>query len=253
MAEAPNPLSILQTLYGANQAQLSALQQPTPRQGGFLSNADPVMLSLAAGLLSPTKTGSFGESIGSGLAAAQGPLAELRRQEAAKSDKQKALMEAQAKLAMDIYDVQTGGRRGRFEDPSMVAKRLTEIADQYDNSAKFLDDKDPRKAQLMTLAQSYRQKANAALGIETPELGAAPVPTEEESGGGGWFDWLTGGGKSKPKETAKEPTKEPEVTGKTEAKPYTGNTAPPDYPDAKKGKDGYWYVKQGNGYSRVVE
>ena len=119
-----SPEQLIMQQYQTLAQQAAALQQPAPRQGGILGNADPVMLSLAAGLLSPTKTGGFGESIGAGLEAVQSPLAEMRRQEAARADKLSALQNAQAKLAMDLYEIRTGGRRGyRPEDPNLIYNR----------------------------------------------------------------------------------------------------------------------------------
>lgn len=250
-----DPVSILKSIYESNQGRMDQLQQPAPRQGGVLSNADPVMLSLAAGLLSPTRTGSFSESLGSGLTAAQGPLAEMRRQEAARADKLSTLQNAQAKLAMDLYDIQSGGRRSRGDDASIIAQRLNGIADRYEQAAKFLDDSDPQKSQYLAVAKEYRKKADAAVGVEIPDI-PPTVPIESETqdeGDGGWWSenmptWL--GGKE---ETPKAQPKSAEPAGKTSANPYTGDSPPADYPTAQKGKDGYWYVKQGNGYARVVE
>lgn len=115
---------LLQGIARNNQA-IAALQQPAPQQGGFLAGADPVMLSLAAGLLSPTKTGGFGESIAQGISSASGPLADIRKQEAARADKMAALQSAQAKLAMDLYDIKTGnrGRSYKPEDPNLIYNR----------------------------------------------------------------------------------------------------------------------------------
>lgn len=127
---ATNPVDLMGALNAYRQslqAQREQLMQPAPQQGGFLSGADPVMLSLAAGLLSPTKTGAFGESIGAGLSAAAGPLAEIRKQEAARLDKLGTLNAAEAKLNMDLLELQQGGRKGyKPDDPLLRFNRYVD-------------------------------------------------------------------------------------------------------------------------------
>jgi hypothetical protein len=78
-----------------NQARLSAA--PTSP----LSNVDPVMLSLAQGLLSPTKTGGFGESLGIAANSIQAPLAAMQKQKLDAQGKIDELQLARAKLAME--------------------------------------------------------------------------------------------------------------------------------------------------------
>lgn len=125
---ATNPVDLMGALNAYRQSiqgQRERLMQPAPQQGGFLSGSDPVMLSLAAGLLSPTKTGGFGESVASGLSAAAGPLSDIRKQEEARLDKLGALSSAEAKLAMDMYELQTGGRGRNYkpDEPNLVYQR----------------------------------------------------------------------------------------------------------------------------------
>ena len=57
------------------EAQARASSAPTSPLGGI----DPAMLALAQGFLSPTRTGGFGESVGSALGAAAGPRRGERR------------------------------------------------------------------------------------------------------------------------------------------------------------------------------
>ena len=64
LSEYDNSIAPLKAAY-----QQQAAQGPT----GIFANVDPVMLGLAQGFLSPTKSGGFGESIGLGLAGAQAP------------------------------------------------------------------------------------------------------------------------------------------------------------------------------------
>ena len=78
-----------------NQAKLNAA--PTSP----LSNVDPVMLSLAQGFLSPTKTGGFGESLGIAAGAIQAPLAAMQKQKLDAQGKIDELQLARAKLAME--------------------------------------------------------------------------------------------------------------------------------------------------------
>lgn len=91
----PNAMTAIDQLI-AQQKELAS-QKPT----GFLSNVDPVMLGLAQGLLSPTKTGGFGESVASGLAGASGPLAAVKKQQLDAQSKIQELELARAKLAME--------------------------------------------------------------------------------------------------------------------------------------------------------
>jgi hypothetical protein len=142
-----SPEQLIMQQYEALNRQQAALQQPVPQQGGFLSGADPVMLSLAAGLLSPTKTGGFGESVAAGLSAASGPLSEIRKQEAARADKMSALQSAQAKLAMDLYEIRTGGgRRGyRPEDPNLIYNRYLDNRARL--KAEIEAEQDPKEAE----------------------------------------------------------------------------------------------------------
>lgn len=139
---ATNPVDLMGALNAYRQSiqgQRERLMQPAPQQGGFLSGADPVMLSLAAGLLSPTKTGGFGESVASGLSAAAGPLSDIRKQEEARLDKLGALSSAEAKLAMDMYELQTGGRGARARDPALNVKIYNDAAKQSLEAAAALE------------------------------------------------------------------------------------------------------------------
>jgi len=86
---------LLAQAVAANQAKLNAA--PTSP----LSNVDPVMLSLAQGLLSPTKTGGFGESLGIAANAIQAPLSAMQKQKLDAQGKIDELQLARAKLAME--------------------------------------------------------------------------------------------------------------------------------------------------------
>lgn len=212
-------------------SRINQLQQPAPQQGGILSGADPVMLSLAAGLLSPTKTGGFGESVAQGLSSAQGPLSDIRKQEAARADKLATLEQARAKLALDYMELQQGGRGGRPRDPSLNAKIYGDMAYGIEEQlTDRLKKQDPdRYNDLKKQALYYRKKALEISGFAEDEA------ADEESTG-------QSGPKPGPSTPQPAPSPKKEETGKTTATPYTGNTPPPKYPDARKGRDGYWYM-----------
>lgn len=264
---------LLQQIQRTNE-QIGQLQQPVQQQGGFLSGVDPVMLSLASGLLSPTKTGAFGESIGLGLQAVQSPLAEARRQEAARADKLAALQNAQAKLAMDLYEVQTGGKNK--DSPRALAATYNNSAANLERNAAITMD-DAKKAEMLSLASEYRKRANAILGISVPEPKVEPTPEKKDEGdfgkkvkeiGTSALEWVTGrdyGGKKtseQPEAGVTEDTSEQPETGVTdeglpaeeETVPadnpfYTGDKPPKDQPGAIKAPDGKWYVvKEGKHY-----
>lgn len=209
-------------------SRINQLQQPAPQQGGILSGADPVMLSLAAGLLSPTKTGGFGASLAQGLEAAQGPLSEIRKQEAARADKLATLEQARARLALDYMELQQGGRGSRGDDPSLIAKRNEDAASMLREEARF--ERDPtRKANLLKRADTYQRAADQIL----EKIGVTTTPSE-------------------PAQTEQPvPTPKKDDTGKTTAKPYTGATPPSAYPDAQLAEDGYWYIKGPDGRRNV--
>jgi hypothetical protein len=172
-----SPEQLIMQQYEALNRQQAALQQPAPQQGGFLSGADPVMLSLAAGLLSPTKTGGFGESVAAGLSAASGPLSEIRKQEAARADKMSALQSAQAKLAMDLYEIRTGKRGARTDDPSLIAFRLESNAENYRKQAANIaansSTDDPEYKKAIENANYYSDRAKAVLEGISPKAGGS--------------------------------------------------------------------------------
>lgn len=89
--------------YGALKQLLAQQQQAadTSKPTGIFANVDPAMLGLAQGLLSPTKTGAFGESVGLGLAGASGPLATMRKQQMDAQEKILQTRLATAKLAAE--------------------------------------------------------------------------------------------------------------------------------------------------------
>jgi len=202
----------------ANQARLSAA--PTSP----LSNVDPVMLSLAQGLLSPTKTGGFGESLGIAANAIQAPLSAMQKQKLDAQGKIDELQLARAKLAMEApYYAARAEHYGNMGDGtganSLSQQRLItegllkELGGDFDSEQDNPITGQPYadEAEYKTLKRQLRQKYFALGGF----------------GGGGA---TPGSSKDTPKD----------------------DTVPPaEYPDAKRGtnpqtgKQGWYVVKDG--------
>ena len=89
--------------YDTSIAPLKAAYQQQAAQGptGMFANVDPVMLGLAQGFLSPTRSGGFGESLGLGLAGAQAPLEAIRKRQMTAQEKLAELEATRARMAME--------------------------------------------------------------------------------------------------------------------------------------------------------
>lgn len=93
MAQPVSPLAAYNDLINQQIAQYSQ-----PRG----SDLDPLtMLAVAQGFLSPTRTGSFGESVGNAAGMAIGPLSKARAADQDRMDKIARLRETQVKLALE--------------------------------------------------------------------------------------------------------------------------------------------------------
>ena len=204
-----------------NQARLNAA--PTSP----LSNVDPVMLSLAQGLLSPTKTGGFGESLGIAANSIQAPLAAMQKQKLDAQGKIDELQITRAKLAMEApYQearaayYQSGGPRGA--GMSIGQQRIL-----IGSKIKRLEDNEASPERLGLTPETWEQELTNLL-MEEQRLGKAEAdgavtPTAS---------------KSNPAET--ETKTEPDA-----------DAAPAEYPDAKKAPDGKFYVKRDGQFFRV--
>lgn len=85
-------ISALMNQYKAN--------QPT----GPLSQIDPLWMGAAKGFLSPTKTGSFGESLGAAASGIESPLSSMRQQQMTALEKIASIQTARDRLdMMDPY------------------------------------------------------------------------------------------------------------------------------------------------------
>jgi hypothetical protein len=118
MAQPISPLAAYNDFINQQITQLQAPQQ----QG-----VDPMaMLALAQGFLSPTRTGSFGESVGYAAGAAMGPLSKARQADQDRIDKIAKLRETQVKLALEqqrINDLNTRAAAGGSTDPILDYSR----------------------------------------------------------------------------------------------------------------------------------
>lgn len=126
MANQPGPLTAIANPYQAyndliNQQVASLQAQPQS------SGLDPMtMLAVAQGLLSPTRTGSFGESVGNAAGAAIGPLSKARAADSERMDKIAKLRETQVKLALEkkrIDDLNARAAAGYGGDPILDYSR----------------------------------------------------------------------------------------------------------------------------------
>jgi hypothetical protein len=119
--------------YDTSIAPLKAAYQQQAAQGptGMFANVDPVMLGLAQGFLSPTRSGGFGESLGLGLAGAQAPLEAIRKRQLTAQEKLAELEATRAKMAMEApyrealaEYYRSGGSRGGDGGLSASQNRL---------------------------------------------------------------------------------------------------------------------------------
>ena len=210
--------------YDANLAPLlesyraQAAQKPT----GIFANVDPVMLGLAQGFLSPTKTGGFGESIGLGLAGAQGPLESMRKRQL---DAQNKILELEAARAKMQMEAPYWARRGLTDGSLSASQNRLYLEGKINMIENALGDKEAIK----DLGFQDEQEAKAALAAfkrsyinygETPSKSADKTPKPEEN----------------------------PPSSKSE------NTPPKEYPDArlgtnpKTGKQGWFVVRDGKTY-----
>lgn len=279
---------------GALKQYLQQQQQivDTSRPTGIFANVDPVMLGVAKGFLSPTRTGGFGESIGLGLAGAEAPLEAMRKRQMDAQEKIINARLAAAKLENDA--IYYSGRRagaGPSESSDLLnAGRYMDAAREAENSGNI------------ELAAAYKAKAKELLGRHlTPTAKAAgdeaaaakeaEPPPEEDKGsltklgeeivsrepvtGASMAEGMAfrGGQNLKALESRKKWIEEQkkkvgvpeeakgsaisEEPAPEEAAPetnfYTGDTPPKQFPQAQKAPDGKWYVVQDGKYRPVLK
>ena len=267
-----------QDIYAQRAANLQQLTDP-------YSGVDPVKQAYAGALLAPTKSGSFFESLGNAVNAERGVLSKLRQDQMDQQDKIANLQMAQIKLAMEApvqaaraeyYRNRTAG--GGVGNRPIDVQRTVKIIDEFERMANSVEGKDP------ALAQRYRAEAekhrSALMGAGATDVsGAEPdVSTEEDQQSGGFWDTIKEIGKeiggqsggsampsisaggvppsqSTPAEEDTAPAEEDQAQAKAPTKTaepagiYKGSTPPKEFPNARQGRDGGWYViKDGKPY-----
>jgi len=169
-----------------NQARLNAA--PTSP----LSNVDPIMLSLAQGLLSPTKTGGFGESLGIAANSIQAPLAAMQKQKLDAQGKIDELQLARAKLAMEApYMAARAERYGRtgtgegtpYSQMSALNTQLKAIVNMTDE-----------EIEAAAAAEGFDQRAEIAAIVSQMSAIRKTMRGGNASGGGANGDVGGGGG-----------------------------------------------------------
>lgn len=118
---AEQPISPLAQYMAYNDRRIEQLSQPRG------SDLDPMaMLALAQGFLSPTRTGSFGESVGNAAGMAIGPLSKARAADADRLEKIDKLRETQVRLVLEqqrINDLNKRAAAGYGGDPILDYSR----------------------------------------------------------------------------------------------------------------------------------
>lgn len=151
---------------GSEQGALTELMKlyQQPRQG-----PDPALLQLAAGFLAPTRTGGFGESLGTAVGNYGGALAKQQEQQFDKAAKLAQLRLMQAQLANKLPQLQMEGLNNQL---STVTKMTELQKTQRDDERRQKADADfqtylnrPRSPDEDTIELTPDQRA--ALSLET--------------------------------------------------------------------------------------
>jgi len=270
----------------ANDEMIGQLQQANAnyKPQGIFANVDPTMLSLAQGLLAPTKTGGFGESVSNAAGAVAGPLAAMKQAQMTNLEKIAALKNAQARLAMEApYYQSRGDYYGARADMPFGGTGGSE-ASQYNAGTlaisrrlKELDTNDPNDAaEIETLKQAQRQ-LNAKYSATLPKLptpdgstGApAPATPAPAASSPGIIDtisnWWNGTPPASQAPAQPAPAQPAAPKQQPAQEPAQDQTAAPTVGSTKKVKvgkdnltatyapDGKWYVTKDGKHYPVVE
>jgi hypothetical protein len=222
------------------------------------SDLDPMtMLAVAQGLLSPTRTGSFGESIGNAAGAAIGPLSKARSAEQDRMDKIAKLRETQVKLALEkqrLDDLNKRAAAGYDRDPSLVyGTSMTGLRGELEAY--------PDPDELIGLDQSTPEgKARADyLRTKRSEILSAMEAQRKRLMGGGAGDGTEPRGQRPAGQSAAPPAaggpSGAPAAGATAAKAGQAGLIPTDeeIANAKQAPNGKFYIKRGNEYFEVVK
>ena len=249
MADAPD-------YYGdamkSNDQMIGALQQANAnyKPQGIFANVDPTMLSLAQGLLAPTKTGGFGESISNAAGAVAGPLAAMKQAQLTNLEKIATLKNAQARLAMEAPYYQArgdyyGARADNFG--GVGAGNLSPLDIQRINrniealNFQMLGEKDPtKKIMYQSQIDAMRKQVNGALGVESDASSisaAPPAPAGAPLTPGNahertWGEFFSGQPSYVPNAQPEVPTQPAALMSLPQASPAAPKQKPAQQPDA---------------------
>ena len=208
----------------AGPLRASYAQQAAQGPTGIFANVDPVMLGLAQGFLSPTKTGGFGESIGTALAGAQGPLEAMRKRQLSAQEKMMELDLARAKLAMEapywarrgMQDGSLSASQNRLYLEGKIAMIENALGDPKALEKLGFRDNEEAEAALSRFQQEYLNYGSPIIKApakddKTAKSGDGEKPTEKPTeekkvekspapSGGSFIGALTGQNRKPPKE-----------------------------------------------------
>lgn len=289
-----NPTSLYDQLAPLVQQQQEVYKQRADALDQMLSpyaDRDPVNMAYVSGLLAPTKSGSFFESLGNAVNSERGVLSKLRQDQMDQQDKIRNLQAAQIRLAMEAPVRQAQADYWRNRAAGGATNRPLDVQKTIDNIRKLETDANaaetrndlPTAQRLRAYAEKLRTDLMGA--GATDVSGQEPdVSAQEEQQSGGLWDTLSeiagaastigqgekgttqgtsiglGGAptgvQSGPEDeeapAAAEGESEKAAKPQTTAAPsniYKGNTPPKEFPNARKGTDGGWYVvKDGKPY-----
>lgn len=289
-----NPTSLYDQLAPLVQQQQEVYKQRADALDQILSpyaDRDPVNMAYVSGLLAPTKSGSFFESLGNAVNSERGVLSKLRQDQMDQQDKIRNLQMAQIKLAMEAPVMQAradywrnknaGGATNRPID----IQRTIKLVENYERLATQAEGQNNSPLAARYRAEAEKLRSSLIGAGATDVSGQEPdVSAQEEQQSGGLWDTLSeiagaastiGQGKkgttqgtsiglggaptgvqSGPEDeeapAAAEGESEKAAKPQTTAAPsniYKGNTPPKEFPNARKGTDGGWYVvKDGKPY-----
>lgn len=287
-----NPTSLYDQLAPLVQQQQEVYKQRADALDQMLSpyaDRDPVNMAYVSGLLAPTKSGSFFESLGNAVNSERGVLSKLRQDQMDQQDKIRNLQAAQIRLAMEAPVMQAradyyrnraaGGATNRPID----IQRTIKLVEDYERLATQAEGQNNSPLAARYRAEAEKLRSSLIGAGATDVSGQEPdVSAQEEQQSGGLWETLkelgsgisgqsggsvmpsiSGGGVPPSRQQQAEPEDEEApaaAEGESEkaAKPqttaapsniYKGNTPPKEFPNARKGTDGGWYVvKDGKPY-----
>lgn len=263
-------------------AQLQQQSNATKPQG-ILANVDPTMLAAAQGFLAPTRTGSFGESVGNAAGQVAAPLAAMRKAQMDNAEKIANLKLAQARLAMEepyysgrgaYWDARSGMPFGGVGGSEASQYNVATLA--ISRRLQQLDPSDPANAdeiaQLNEAQRNLNKKFAATLpqspapaggtGATTPPPAPAPAPSSSWSWTNPFGIFGSSGSTSQPPAAKQPPAPAPaQPKPQVQQQPDTSQPSQPVIGSTKKvqigndnmtatlAPDGKWYVvKDGKHY-----